>query len=244
MTTTLLLLFALSRSSRNVAIISRRCISTTAVRMTSASTSQHKHLVVDPFCFRQFAETEASKAYGGTVFSTSIATFEDIVNSRYNETMLRDGYAPFCKHLFIENDFTNACVNVLPITPSNEPLLRTKYEARNDKELPVLTRFFPKDLVAKNDDDLPVAKYLDLIMYSREQINKENIAQGRPANLETAEWGIVSVKAQDIDKELPMNPITAMRNALGKEEGGSGIPIDRAQYMQAVDYWNCHAVVS
>jgi hypothetical protein len=54
----------------------------------------------------------------------------------------------------------------------------------------------------------------------------------------------VSIKAQDVDYELPMNPITAMRNALGEEEGGSGIPIDRKAYKDAVDYWKDHAVIS
>jgi hypothetical protein len=28
-------------------------------------------------------------------------------------------------------------------------------------------------------------------------------------------------------KETPMEPITMMRNALGKTEGGSGVPLDR-----------------
>ena len=29
------------------------------------------------------------------------------------------------------------------------------------------------------------------------------------------DWGVVSIKAQDIDYEIPMEPITAMRNSLG-----------------------------
>jgi hypothetical protein len=216
--------------------------------MSSASTKSPPHhvMVVDPFCFRQFAEHDSSRDYGGTVLDLSIAQFEEIVNEKYHqaskgESLLNPGYAPFCKHLFIENNFTDARVNVLRITTDNESLIRTKYEARNDKELPVLTRFFPKQLVG---DDLPKAKFLDLILYSREQIQKENQAQGRPDNAETAPWGIVSIKAQDVDYELPMNPITAMRNALGSEEGGSGIPLDRDAYMHAVNYWKDHAVVS
>lgn len=127
-------------------------------------------LVVDPFCFRQFAENEKSKDYGGTVFDgISIAKFEEIVNSRYagNTSLLKDGYAPFCKHVFIENDFTNARVNVIAITSKNEHFLRCKYESRNEKELPVLSRYFPRDLVSSKDNPLPVGKYLDLILYSR-----------------------------------------------------------------------------
>jgi hypothetical protein len=82
-------------------------------------------------------------------------------------------------------------------------------------------------------------------LYSREQINIENAgATTKPrvaiefdTNSETAPWGIVSIKAQDVDHELPMTPITAMRNALGVKEGGSGIPLDRDQYMEAYNYW-------
>jgi len=203
----------------------------------------NKNLVVDPFCFRQFAENEASKSYGGTVFKISIEKFTDIVNERFDSSNLVDGYAPFCKHIFLENDFVlDAKVNVLEITEENEHLLRCKYEARNELELPVLTRHFPRELVTK-DSDLPVGKYLDLILYSREQIEKENEAMGSVKNKETAPWGIVSIKCQNVDYELPMQPITAMRNALGKDQGGSGVPLDREKYMEAYKYWNDHAVV-
>jgi len=212
--------------------------------------------VVDPFCYRQFREhPEKNQGYTGTIFDITIQEFEQIVNQRYDPAQLQPGYAPFCKHLFVENDFTNACTNVLKITPENEHLLRTKYEARNEKELPVLVRFFPQDLVGGRAN-LPRAKYLDLILYSREQINAENKAQGDASAAttadssssspeeETAPWGIVSIKAQDTDRELPMNPITNMRNALGKEHGGSGIPIDRDAYLEAVRYWSDRAVVT
>lgn len=61
---------------------------------------------------------------------------------------------------------------------------------------------------------------------------------------DNAPWGIVSIKAQDVDYEIPMTPITAMRNALGKEEGGSGVPLDRDSYLKAYEYWNTHATIS
>jgi len=199
-------------------------------------------LVVDPFCFRQFKEKDASKNYGGTVFSQTVAEFEDIVNGRYSPDKLQDGYAPFCKHLFVVNDFTDAQVNVLPLK-GNEHLVRTEYAARNDKEVPVLQRFIPLDAIGT--EKLPKAKYLDLILYSREQIIKENESQGVKVEKDvTAPWGIVSIKATDVDYELPMNPITIMRNALGKEEGGSGVPLDREAYMKSVEYWSANVVVS
>jgi len=54
----------------------------------------------------------------------------------------------------------------------------------------------------------------------------------------------VSIKAQNVDSELPMQPITVMRNALGKDQGGSGVPLDREAYMKSYEYWNKHATIS
>jgi len=196
-----------------------------------------------------------NSSYVDIISDMSIQEFEEIVNSRYDPANLKPGYAPFCKHLFLTNDFTNARLNVLPITRENEHCIRTKYEARTENELPVLTRFFDKKLLEKSaggegaekEDVFPVAKYLDLILYSREQIEKENAAMGKESShggKEAAPWGIVSIKAQDVDFELPMTPMTAMRNALGKDEGGSGVPLDRGAYMAACDYWKDHATVN
>ena len=103
-----------------------------------------------------------------------------------------DGYAPFCKHVFVPN-FTPAKVSTLAISKENEALLRSAYEARTEQELPVLVRWFPKEAVGEP----PVAKFLDVILYSREQIRKEATAMGRPEELEEdAPWGIISVKPQ------------------------------------------------
>ena len=50
-------------------------------------------------------------------------------------------------------------------------------------------------------------------------------------------------KAQDEDFETPMQPITMMRNALGKAEGGSGVPLDREKYEESAAYWETHAPI-
>ncbi len=100
---------------------------------------------------------------------------------------------------------------------------------------------------------LPRAAHLDIILYSREQLLAERAALPRgdsstspgPAesSLPDAPWGIVSVKAQDEGHETPMQPVTMMRNALGRAEGGSGVPLDRDAYEAAAAYWADHAVV-
>lgn len=34
-----------------------------------------------------------------------------------------------------------------------------------------------------------------------------------------------------------MQPITIMRNALGVEEGGSGVPLSREKYIESTAFW-------
>ena len=55
--------------------------------------------------------------------------------------------------------------------------------------------------------EVPEAKYLDVILYSREQLVKEHKAmpsKGDADALPQAPWGIISIKAQDEDHETPM----------------------------------------
>jgi hypothetical protein len=40
-----------------------------------------------------------------------------------------------------------------------------------------------------------------------------------------------------------MQPITMMRNALGKEYGGSGVPLDFQKYQESVDFWTINATL-
>ena len=68
--------------------------------------------------------------------------FMEKLNEIYlKEPKLIDGYAPFCKHLFVKN-FTDCSNYYQEITADNENLLRTRYEARQEYELPVLRRYF------------------------------------------------------------------------------------------------------
>ena len=191
-------------------------------------------LVVDPFCFRQFDDPE----YAGTRISMPRAEFERRANEHLHAhpDSLVDGYAPFCKHIFMEN-CVGATVPYVELTEELQPLVRSAYEARTEKELAVLTRWIPASAVKPT-----VAKYLDLILYSREQIRKENAAMGQ-VDTSNAPWGIISVKAQDEPSEILMNPITMMRNALGVEHGGSGVPLDREKYAASVAFWQKHVVL-
>lgn len=52
---------------------------------------------------------------------------------------LKDGYAPFCRHLFVEN-FVGARTGAIDITDENSKLLKSDYVKRRPEELAVLTR--------------------------------------------------------------------------------------------------------
>lgn len=204
-------------------------------------------IVLDEFAFRQFDDPNYS---GSKLHRTSKECFMSEVMGFYEKRKavelefgdrpaLVDGYAPFCKHLFMPNFVEGLLSSTLQIDESNEHLLRTRYEARTEKELPVLIRYFPASCVSP-----PVCKFLDLILYSRDQIMKENQATGKGRiDLEPAPWRLISIKAQDVPYETPMNPITMMRNSI-IAEGGSGVPIDRKSYMASVEYWSKHAIIA
>jgi hypothetical protein len=137
-----------------------------------------------------------------------------------------DGYAPFCK-LHVHRNWTRTRCLTVPITDDNRHLLRSDYEARNSAELPVLVRWF-------EGIEPPVAGYLVVILYDRAQMAKE----GTPID---ADWGVVGCMYTSEPDEIPMAPITMLRNALGVEEGGSGVAIDRAAYARSVEFWRTHA---
>lgn len=162
----------------------------------------------------------------------------------YDDCVVHDGYAPFCKLLAIKN-FTDAKVGTLPITLENYIYLRTGYFARREGELPVFSRWFELPWF-----DIPKAEWLVLVIYNKEQIDKEGrINEGeygdpnkKYAPLD-ADWGIVAILAQSQPNEEPMKPETMLRNALGIEEGGSGKKLDREEYMRSVEFWNKHATI-
>lgn len=152
-------------------------------------------------------------------------SFERRLNEQAPLAVL-DGYAPFCK-LHVHRNWTSTRCLTIPITPDNRHLLRSAYEARTRAELPVLVRWF-------EGLEAPVADYLIPILYSREQLARE----GEPID---ADWGIVGCLYTQEPSEIPMAPITMMRNALGVEQGGSGVALDAQAYRRSVEFWEANA---
>jgi hypothetical protein len=155
----------------------------------------------------------------------SAEEFECHLNEHLPFSVL-DGYAPFCK-LHVHQNWTSTRCLTVAVTQGNRHLLRSGYEARNRDELPVLVRWF-------EGVEPAIANFLIAILYDREQLAKEGTRID-------ADWGIVGCMYTEFPEEIPMAPITMMRNALGVAEGGSGVPLEQAAYRRSVEFWAANA---
>jgi hypothetical protein len=179
-------------------------------------------IVLTPFARTRLFPKESRR---NTIRDCTPEQFERRLNDEVPLNVL-DGYAPFCK-LHVHRNWTSTRCLTVPITDDNRHLLRTGYEARTSEELPVLVRWF-------EGVEAPIANYLAVILYSREQLAKE----GSPID---TDWGVVGCLYTAEPEEIPMAPITMMRNALGVEEGGSGVALDREAYRRSVVFWERNA---
>lgn len=180
--------------------------------------------VLTDFCLKHFDGKDRKPAIPGI----TPEDFEKEINSRL-PSLIEDGYAPFCRLYFFKN-WTAAQAGIIPITLECLPFIETEYEARQEKELPVLMRYYSCDYF-----DLK-AKYLCIVVYDKEQMLKEGTKID-------ADYAVVNIlRLMDL-QEPPLPPITMMRNALGVAEGGSGVPLNREKYMKSVAFWSNHVTV-
>lgn len=185
-----------------------------------------KNVKLTEFVLRQFE----GKFSGTKITNISPTYFEEQINFDIDLDSCLDGYAPFCKLAVIDN-FTNAKTGTLPITMANHQYLRSGYSSRREGELSVLSRWFELPIPA------PIANYLVLVLYSKQQIDKEaksdydkKMAEGGLESIGLEEpmpfsgnWGVVAILGQMQPHEEPMPPITMMRNYMHISMGGSGM---------------------
>jgi hypothetical protein len=192
-----------------------------------------KNIKLSEFSLRHF-----DSGFGGTkILNIEPKDFEEKINHELSlskkETIVHsimDGYAPFCKLVSIEN-FTDAKVGTLPITESNYIYIRHGYSKRREGEFETFSRWIELPVPA------PKANYLIIVLYDREQIDKEAIADynnklaasevdsnliEKPKSF-SGEWGIVAILAQNTPEEEPMKAATFDRNYMPIEFGGSGL---------------------
>lgn len=193
------------------------------------------------FSLKHFNE----KNVGTKILDISPEKFEHTINNLYDvENLLKDSdYADFCKYLVI-NNFTDAKSGSMRITEENKKFLKSGYSAREEGELPILSRWFEFD----SKEDIPNAEKLVIILYSKEQLELEHLEKNPSIdNFEfngvDCDYGVVAILGQQTEEADPIKPITMMRNHLGKSFGGSGVEIDEKKYLESVEFWSNHSVV-
>ena len=123
----------------------------------------------DPFVNRQFSNNFSGTKVNPEIKEELLGVINDSLEySSETGAYLIDSEWDFCKYLVIKNDFDIKCA-VRKITLDIYPYIRTEYVSRTPDELPVLTRFvqLPPGFKGQN------AKYIVLVLYSREQLKKE-----------------------------------------------------------------------
>ena len=77
-------------------------------------------IVMSKHCQKQFdKKTDSFVDY-------NIEDFTEKINTLYSDSsnILKDGYAPFCKHIFVEN-FTTLSAAFIKITKENEKFIKS-----------------------------------------------------------------------------------------------------------------------
>ncbi len=183
-----------------------------------------------------FAKRQYRKSFHGTQVTPEIVAA--LIAMVQNPYAVVPGYAPFCKIYTLSNVDASGAVH-FPDIKSNVisrqeaakrgAQYRTAYEARTEAELPVLVEWVC-------GVEKPTAQFIHLVVYSKAQLAKEE----DPIE---ADWGIVLISGSESAELEPMKPITAMRNALGVTEGGSGVPLDQDSYRRSVDFWSRYVAI-
>jgi len=211
-------------------------------------------IVYDPFVLRQFKQefkgTNLAKTDAGNLLDLINVRYQELLNSETDATnpvLMMDSDSEFCKYLVFSNSTPEIKSQVAKIDLSIYPYIRTGYSARTPDELPVMSRWaeLPPGFAQ------PTAAYVVCVLYTREQLSAEfykKIAtdeqDGTPFYLpDSVKYGIVAIMGTMEPDADPLIPVTMMRNALGMEEGGNGVELNRESYMKSVQFWETHVMI-
>lgn len=113
-----------------------------------------------------------------------------------NRNLIESCYEARCAVICLPSLLTTITQRYLTITQLSTTL------HRKENELAVLIQY-----IDRNKMEPPSATHLDIILYSREQIKKENLATGDATADTQAPWGIISVKVREAHSALHANAI-------------------------------------
>jgi hypothetical protein len=166
--------------------------------------------------------------FSGTKVEMAEQEFMVGVQDAIMHSELKEGYAPFVKHLWLSN-FSPTKLSYVKLEEGMN--VQTGYKCRSGGKERGELRYLDRWV---NNFKAPNAHWFDVILYTKEQL----IEEGMECD---ADYGIVSINAEMYyGVESPMSPETLERNAMGKEYGGNGIPVDQEAHEKAVEFWSKH----
>ena len=148
----------------------------------------------------------------------------------------KPGYAPFVNIVTLTTEeFPAVKSTIAKITDDNKDKLKTSVTKRTDeaREQEYEEKHFPAD---SDVEPLP-AHHIDVILYTKEQLESEN------SNPTGADWDIISINSEPYEKISPPSLTTMLRNESGAAQGGSGHTHSDAEKEESKKYWSEHAQV-
>lgn len=142
----------------------------------------------------------------------------------------KKGYADFCRIVSIKDP--SILTSIAKITPENKKFLKTEKTKRREGEKEYEHKYFE----SKDVKGLP-AHHVDLILYTREQLEKEGEKNTG------SDYDLISVNAEISEKGAPISPETMRRNVEGPKAGGSGYQHTEEEISESEKFWDQHALI-
>lgn len=161
------------------------------------------------------------------------------INKQLNSLTTKSNVGDFCIYVTLNNSYGIKSA-IAPLIKIKKRWIKTDYISRSENELPVLTRVadVPFWFKIKESNNIVV------VLYSKDQLLKEHTAfSEKHKSTEEFElssecdYGIVTILTSEQYTPDPMLPITMMRNALGIDEGGNGVKLNKDEYNYSVNFW-------
>ena len=166
----------------------------------------------------------SGKTYSDTLSFEEIA---ELAKEKINQNDFRDGYRDGVVLIKITNELVNKFICPLVKIDGN-----TKLKAKIVKRRPKEENYI--QIRAINGKSLKPGS-VDLVLYRKDVLDE---TKERSTN---ADWELIAFMAIPKDIDMPMGPVTMMRNQLQKQGGTKG-KYSPSEWAESVDFWQRYAI--
>ncbi len=178
-----------------------------------------------------FVKRQTKPDFAGTKISTAdLENLRKKAEQEINAGKDKQGYADFVRIVSIRDP--KILCSIAKITLENKKFLKTEKTKRREEEEEYEHSFFE----SKDVKGIP-SHHVDLILYTREQLEKEKEKHTG------SDYDLISVNAEISEKGAPITPETMRRNIKGPDSGGSGHQHTKKEIAHSEDFWKDHALI-